>query len=86
MTRGIWYEKDRDRYRVRLYYNGHVVHRSYHKTSEEAEQVHERAKTTLDSMTTDEKEELIKPQVSTDSLAGLIEGIKATTKTKPTLI
>ena len=36
-TKGIWFEENRNRYRVRLYKNGKVAHRSYHNTYEEAE-------------------------------------------------
>ena len=36
-TKGIWFEENRNRYRVRLYKNGKVVHRSYHTTYEAAE-------------------------------------------------
>jgi len=33
---GIWYEKKRDRWRVKLFYNGVLVHRSYHKVYDDA--------------------------------------------------
>ena len=36
-TKGIWFEENRNRYRVRLYKNGKVAHRSYHNTYEAAE-------------------------------------------------
>lgn len=36
LPRGIWYEPDRNRYRVRLYRRSQVVWRSYHFHIEEA--------------------------------------------------
>lgn len=86
MARGVWHEEKRNRWRVRLYYNGHVVHRSYHPDEEEAIEVHAAAKDILKSMTKEEKEQLIKPNVKTDSLSDLLDGLKATAKKKPTLV
>lgn len=37
LRKGIYHEKGRSRYRVRLHKFGRVVHRSYHATLEEAE-------------------------------------------------
>jgi hypothetical protein len=33
---GVYYEEARNRWRVRLYKDGRVIHRSYHPTEEEA--------------------------------------------------
>lgn len=85
MARGVWFEESRNRWRVRLYYNGHVVHRSYHPDEDEAMDVHKAAKEILKSMTLAEKQELIKPSVKTDSLSDLLNGLKAVTRKKPTL-
>lgn len=37
MKKGIYFEKTRQRYRVRIYKYGRMVHRSYHVTLSEAE-------------------------------------------------
>jgi hypothetical protein len=37
LRKGIFYEKERNRYRVRLHKFGIVIHRSYHKTLLEAD-------------------------------------------------
>lgn len=34
--RGIWYEAQRERYRVRLYKGDRMIHLSYHRTKSEA--------------------------------------------------
>lgn len=34
--RGIWYEPQRQRYRVRIYRGDRMIHLSYHRTQEEA--------------------------------------------------
>lgn len=34
--KGVWYEQKRKRWRVRLYHNNEVVHRSYHRSEAEA--------------------------------------------------
>ena len=86
MARGVWFEETRGRYRVRLYYNGHVIHRSYHKDEEEAIETHRTAKAILKGMTNQEKEQLIHPSVKTDSLSAILNGLKATAKKKPTLV
>ena len=41
---GIWFEPKRNRYRVRLYLGPTVIHRSYHKTMDEAMWVYTNAK------------------------------------------
>jgi len=41
--KGIWYEKKRDRYRVRLYRDGELLERSYHRSYEAALAAWERA-------------------------------------------
>jgi len=43
-SRGIYYEKKRNRYRVRLYHKHEVVHLSYHPTETEAEETLTNAK------------------------------------------
>jgi len=86
MARGVWYEDSRNRWRVRLYYNGHVIHRSYHKDEEEASETHRAAKAILDAMTPEEKDQLINPKISTDSLTDILSGLEATKRSKPTLV
>lgn len=39
LPKGLWYEKARNRYRVRIYRNKTIVHLSYHKEREDAEAV-----------------------------------------------
>lgn len=34
--KGIWYEKERNRYRVKLFFDSNLYHRSYHPTFEAA--------------------------------------------------
>lgn len=41
--KGLYFEKARQRWRARLYHQGRVVHRSYHRTREDAEQTLARA-------------------------------------------
>jgi len=48
--RGIWFEKKRNRYRVRIYKNNVVAHRSYHTTEEEAIETYKAAKRELANM------------------------------------
>lgn len=43
-VRGIWYEKSRDRWRVKLYRSGELIERSYHKTYELAFEAWKNAK------------------------------------------
>jgi hypothetical protein len=51
LPRGIWYELERRRYRIRIYRNQIVKHLSYHKTLEEAERTLEMFKATADPKT-----------------------------------
>lgn len=44
-TRGLWYEKARKRWRVRLYKDNRVTHLSYHEKESAARRMLERAKT-----------------------------------------
>jgi len=46
LPRGVYYEARRKRYRVRLYKGNRVVHRSYHKTAEDAVQTWTKARGT----------------------------------------
>lgn len=43
LPRGIWFEKSRGRYRVRIYHRQQIVWRSYHFSLEEALDAHGRA-------------------------------------------
>lgn len=45
---GVWYERTRDRYRVRINRNRTRIHLSYHKTEAEALQAYELFKQTTD--------------------------------------
>lgn len=36
LPKGIWFEAKRQRYRVRVYRRSRVIHRSYHKSLDEA--------------------------------------------------
>ena len=50
---GIWYEQPRNRYRVRLYKKGQVVHLSYHKDLASAQVAKEEAEKVRASVVTD---------------------------------
>jgi hypothetical protein len=44
LPRGVWFERNRNRYRVRIYKNKQVFHISYHRTLGEALSIFNRIK------------------------------------------
>lgn len=53
--RGIWFEAARNRYRVRLYRRGRIVHLSYHADAESAAKAYEEAKAEVERIREAEK-------------------------------
>jgi len=47
IPKGIWYEKARNRWRVKLCYDGELIHRSYHKEYEAAVEAWQGAKKSM---------------------------------------
>ncbi len=47
IPRGIWYEKERDRWRVKLIHEGALLHRSYHKVYDDALKAWKQAKKSI---------------------------------------
>lgn len=68
---GIWFEERRNRYRVRIYRRGRVIHRSYHQNVTDALREYVRAKMLQDWLHDNDA----KPMTSANRIAAFASNI-----------